>query len=432
VARLKVWLEGRAKAAESDATTGGAPPKLSRRGQRLFERLFLHSLAVEDFEDDLPEHAKATLRSLPGNPHLSPLDDAAKYVACLYVFRTHMAHRVKQAGKYWVLDAVGPHYPFPLSVRTGYAPRWKRPVRKLERILKDIDKIICDVDRLENGLRGTRLKLMPCFLITDAANELERALAWMREFPTPTDLRSKYRKAIRPRPESESSEVAAYVLERLFRERSTNRLKVKDIECRIAQIESEFFGANVDSDAKFGCPAVRAQVAKIKNSKIRKALDGELDDDLEFGDLRHARNSELRALGAVEFNKRWEVQLSLLDEFSRHMDAYAAWTEKTQAALKAALSRRLVPGVSSDEIRSATEDYSSAMEAHLAACNRYCAERQRHVEAVRHLDGEFWDKVQSARQCMADCEKEWNSGPSIALVRNDGESSRPPSIPTSG
>ena len=53
------------------------------------------------------------------------------------IFPAHMQDRLKGSGKYWILDGIGPEFPFPLGIGTDYIPRWKRPARTLERILHE-------------------------------------------------------------------------------------------------------------------------------------------------------------------------------------------------------------------------------------------------------------------------------------------------------
>jgi hypothetical protein len=248
---------------------------------------------------------------------------------------------------------------------------------------------------------------MPEYLIIDAIVKLWQAVEWMRAFPAPTELLSRYRESLRSDAESESAECVSYVLDHLFRKRAKRHLKVKECECRIAEIERKFLGQNVVFHADFGCPAVRAHVKKVKGWEGRKAIDENLKEHLEFADLVEMRCREVATLGTCEYNKRMDAYSSLLDEFSKHLEAYSAWSERTEAVLKARLSAQLVEGITWNEARKVTGEYFSAMDEHFASRGRYLSERERHTQAIRHLDGDFWENVQSVRRWMADWERVW-------------------------
>ncbi len=417
---------------EHDKSTAKAPaPKgrTSKRQKHMTELMVVHSLSAERFKDDSRDHANAVIKELAQDDLLSPLDDAARKAAALFIFPAHMQDRLKGSGKYWILDGIGPEFPFPLGIGTDYIPRWKRPARTLERILHRLDELHCEVRRIQDHLVSSHGRAMPEYLMIDAIVKLWQAVEWMRAFPAPTELLSKHRESLRSDAESESAECVSYVLDHLFRKRAKRHLKVKECECRIAEIERKFLGQNVVFHADFGCPAVRAHVRKVKGWERRKAIDEELKNDLEFADLCEMRYREVQVLGAVEYNKRLDVTMTLLDELSKHLEAYSAWSERTEAVLKARLSAQLVEGITWDEARKVTGEYFSAIKGHLASRSRYLSEREKYTEATRHLDGEFWERVQSARRWMADLDRTWSLAPSTGLVRSDRESNHHVCIP---
>jgi hypothetical protein len=70
------------------------------------------------------------------------------------------------------------------------------------------------------------------------------------------------------------------VLDNLFRNHYVERLKVAEIQCRIALIENQFLGQNVASFEGFGSPAVQRQILRFKKSAHCKALERDLEKEL--------------------------------------------------------------------------------------------------------------------------------------------------------
>ena len=287
--QLLHWVAEFPKQDESLSKTPAPRKRTSRRDKRMTDLWVVHSIAAERFKDDSRDHAKSVIEMLAKDDLLSPLDDAAKGVAALYLLPAHMQHRLKVSGKYWILDGIGPEYPYPLGIDAAHIPRWKRPARTFERVLNELDELRCEVGRIQDHLVSSHRKAMPEYLITDALVKLWQAAEWMRAFPNPRELLSKYRESLRADAESESPECVSYVLDQLFRKRAKHHLKVKEYECRIAEVERKYLGQTVDCHPDFGCPAVRAHVRKVKRGENRKAIDNKLKEHLESADFRGMR-----------------------------------------------------------------------------------------------------------------------------------------------
>ncbi|MGH9784741.1 MAG: hypothetical protein ACRD88_11190, partial [Terriglobia bacterium] len=202
---------------------------------------------------DHDEDTREIMRQIIFHPALEPLGEAAQIVASAYIFQARLAYRLKTDGKYWVLGGVGEASPYPLAIRTNAFPCWKRQIRSLENLLKKLRMSASQALRLEaDSIVSSRPDQMPAELIFSAETALRKAVSWMQAFPSPVELRSKYRKMMRPDTEMESVGAIAYVLDRLYREQAReSTLKVKEIECLIAEIETKFLGQNIHYGSEY-------------------------------------------------------------------------------------------------------------------------------------------------------------------------------------
>ena len=264
-------------------------PKSSQGAADIHDLVYAHFVSASRFGDDSREYASRLLRQIHTHPALGQLEDDARVVAAVSICQAHRAYRLRTSGTYWILEGLGPHYPFPLGIRTGQFPRWRRPARSLGKLLTGLRASRRQVIRLEGeAVVGSRPSGMPTDLILEAESALQRAVDWMRAFPSPVKLRSRYREIMRPNKESESTDVVAYVLDRLFREHSTEpRRKIKELECRIAEMETAFLAQSIHSDPHFGSPAVRAQILAVKRSDRRKVIDRSIETQLKGIEFQH-------------------------------------------------------------------------------------------------------------------------------------------------
>ena len=232
--------------------------------------IHVHVLGSATFEGSDREDGHEILRQIYSHRALQPLDETAKIIASTYIFQARAAYRLKADGKYWVLGGIGAAYPFPLAIRTSAFPCWKRQIRSMENLLKRLRKSASQALRLEaDAIVSNRPEQMPAELIFSAAIAMQKAVRWMQAFPSRVDLQSKYRKMTRPDMNTESVGVIAYVLDRLYREQtSESSLKVNDIECLIAELETTFLGQNIHYGPDFGCPGGPAP------NRRREAVEG--------------------------------------------------------------------------------------------------------------------------------------------------------------
>jgi len=309
------------------------------------------------------------------------------------------------AGSYAVVGGIGAAYPFPLAIRTSAFPCWKRQIRSMENLLKRLRKSASQALRLEaDAIVSNRPEQMPAELIFSAVIAMQKAVRWMQAFPSPVELRSKYRKMMRPDRNTESVGVVAYVLDRLYRERtSESSLKVKDIECLIAELETTFLGQNIHYGPDFGCPAVRLQIGAVKRSKVRTAVDSQVAKQFQTTNkfMETARKREPSRLTAA-FDRLWQ-------RLDRHQKAFDAWHERTEARFKEDLRRALEATTYTDEAFEAAEEYMRRMENLLDLRKRWIDEHRGHLNALESPDLELLEYLKVMRTWMRRWESLWDS-----------------------
>ena len=241
--RLLLWVSDTSESGLAHQSRRKQKGKLSRsRRIDLTVRDFVdaHAVSSAKFGDVSWEYIRQMVKNITDYPAFSVLDEGARRVAFSYIFSAHMADILSTSSNYWILDGTGPLYPYPLGIRTGQLPRWKRPRRSLDKIRKNLNETMAEVLRLESDVVGSRPEQMPSQLMIGANLALGREIAWMHEFPSSTELRSVYRKSMQANLEADSPEAVAYVLDRLYREHAIQPPKIKQIECHIAEIQTRF------------------------------------------------------------------------------------------------------------------------------------------------------------------------------------------------
>ena len=384
------------------------PSEISKETTRntpsLDDLVHVHVLGSVTFGNSDPEDARAILQQIYSHRALQPLDKTAKIIASTYIFQARSAYRLRTVGKYWVLGGIGAAYPYPLAIRTSAFPCWKREIRSLESLLKRLRKSAGHALRLEaDAILSNRPEQMPAELILSAEIALHKAVNWMQAFPSPVDLRSKYRKMMRPDMNTESVGVVAYVLDRLYREQtSDSSLKVKEIERLIAELETAFLGQSIHYGPDFGCPAVRLQIGAVKRSKVRTAVDSQVTKQLQTTNkfMETARKREPSRLTAA-FDRLWQ-------RLDRHQKAFDAWHERTEARFKQDLRRALEATTYADEGFEATDEYIQHMEDHFDLRKRWIDEHRGHLNALESPDLELLEYLKVMRAWMRRWESLWD------------------------
>lgn len=359
----------------------------------------VHLFASATFGEDHDDKRKILLQIF-AHQALEPLTKPAKCLASVYIFQAQFAYRLKTEGKYWVLGGLGAAYPYPLAIRTGATPCWKRQIRSLERLLKELRKSASCALRLEaDSLVSSRPQQMPSELICDAVTAVRQAVSWMQAFPSAVSLRSQYREIMRPDAASESVRVVAYVLDRLYREHAgDSSVKVKDIECRIAELERTLFGQNIQYSSDFGCPAVRLQIRAMRRSKVHVAIDRSFSSSLKTIEKKLRENDPNQIMDA--WQRLWK-------SLNRHEKVYDAWREGTESRLKQELSRALGPTTDTEEAFEAAGEYSRQILSHLDLSQRWIEEYRGHLEVLKSPDREFWQHSKAVRKWMTRWESLW-------------------------
>ena len=192
----------------------------------------------------------------------------------------------------------------------------------------------------------------------------------------------------------ESVRVVAYVLDRLYHEHTgESTLKVKEIEYRIAELETKFLGENIQHDSDFGCPAVRLQIRSVKRSNIRAAVDQSVLSSFKMVNtkLAEARRREPNAVAAA-FEGFWE-------RWDRNGKAYDDWQEETESHLKQELRRALEAATDTDEAFKATDQYLLKMQTHLDLQRRWIDERGEHLDRLSSSDTNVLEYLAMIRYC---------------------------------
>jgi hypothetical protein len=366
----------------------------------LNDLIHVHVLGSARFESGGREDSYEVLNEIFCHPRLQALDEAAKMVATTYIFQARTAFRLKADGKYWVLSSLGAVYPYPLAIRTGPFPSWRSQIRSLEGLSKKLRKSASQALRLEADiLVSSRPEQMPAEQIIEAETAIRKAISWMQAFPAPVTLRSKYRKIVRPETE-ESVGVIAYVLDRLYREHTGEpSLKAKEIEYRIADLETKFLGQNIQCGPDFGCPAVRLQIRTVKRSKMRTVVDRRLRTSFKMINSKMRENDPSRVKAAVHrFWKQWDI----------HGKAYDSWVERTEPTLKEQLRCTLEATTYEDEAFRAIDEYFATLRNHLNRRQRWIGERKEHLSALDSPDLDIWQYIKPARKWMRRWEPLWD------------------------
>jgi hypothetical protein len=357
-----------------DKETGGRTDPDPDIG-KLNDLVHAHCIGAASFGRDFEDVSKLQQQIL-SHTALEPLEEAAKFVAATSVFLAHAAHRLKTSGKYWVLDGLGEAYPYPVGIRTGTFPSWKGQIRSLEKLQTRLRQSSRRALKLEAAtLVAHHPEMMPAELIFDAETAVRKAIACMQAFPVPLKLRSRYRRIVRPNAATESVRVVAYVLDRLFREHTgDSAMKVKEIECRIAEVETTFLGQNIQYDPDFGCPAVRLQIRSVKGSRLRTRVDSSLAANFEMV------KSKLRERDPGE---RAAVLQRLGKRLDRHGKAYDRWSAQVTSKLDQDLRNTLEPATYMDEAVQAMEQWSHPMRNHLDLRHRWIDEYNQHLSVLQ-------------------------------------------------
>ena len=114
---LALRQNSKGKRAGSHATKPkGKAIDSAQRMEGVDDLVYAHVVSASRFGDDSPEHARRTVRKLAAYPALKQLKPGARNAAQVCIFQAHMADRLKTSGKYWILEGLGPQYPFPLGI----------------------------------------------------------------------------------------------------------------------------------------------------------------------------------------------------------------------------------------------------------------------------------------------------------------------------
>jgi hypothetical protein len=222
----------------------------------------------------------------------------------------------------------------------------------------------------------------------------------MQAFPEPVELLSRYRKMIKADPQAETVRVVAYVLDRLFRKHAAGTPpKVKEIECRIAQLETTFFGQNIDYSPESGCSAVRHQVRAVNRSRMRADLDAEVAASLRRSEERVRRRDPRFVTAAVE--RFWS-------RVGRHRRAYNAWVEHTPSQLKGDLRRAVERATYHEDADKPVDEYFRRMEHHFDLRKQWIEEYRGHLNQLGLPDVDWWGYTKSMRTWMRRWESVWS------------------------
>jgi len=264
---------------------------------------------------------------------------------------------------------------------------------------EDLDKFNGEIMEVQAAtLVSAHPESMPADLLTDAIENLYKVLEWMEDFPDALRLRSKYREQMRPALETERVGVVAYALSKLYRGYAEGLArKAKDIECRIAALETDFLGQSIQSDPEHGCPAVRCQIRKVKQSESRKVIDARVVKDVK------RMKQQLRGAARDE-NK---LLVRLWNRLDRHWEAGEAWDQRAESAIDEALRRRLEETEYEDEGDEATKECFHQHKSHLRLMERWIAEYGEHVKALGSPIADVYAYSKQVRSWMRGWEAVW-------------------------
>src|SRR3990172_8360097 len=365
--------------------------------------VYVHMVSSSTLGNDDQKDGMQTLQQIVCHPALLPLEESAQLVAASYIFQAHLAHRLRTVGKYWVLEGTSPIYPFPLGIKTGSFPRWRRQARSLSKVFKSLQISMKQVAGLQNGnLVSSRPERMSAALLSSAAAALQTAIHWMEAFPEAVSLRSTYRELMHPATDAECVRVVAYVLWKLYREhRREPSLKVKEVECRIAELETSFLGQNIQYNSEEGCPAVRLQIRSVKQADIQKAIDGGLLDS--FKRFR----CKLKEVARNSNSSRAEALERLWKRLERHWEASIVWQRRTESSIDEAVRIRLGATEYADEVHEATQEYAQRMKNYFHLIRRWLTEYEEHVNAMGSLDADVYENSKATRKWMRGWDAVW-------------------------
>ena len=268
----KYAVEGQSEAQEETL------PTKSKVNRRFFETLYLNELARRHFQADPTEETQNLLLRLARHVAFSPLKRRARAAAIVHTFLAVTAHRQRDSLPYWLLESVSHEHRGPIVLKKGAFPAWRRSARTTERLARETEKLFFQIEQIERGFVSCHDT--PAVFVNRAVKNLYEALAWMQAFPAVSDLKRNLSRYRQPDTPKESPGALAYVLDNLFRNHYDERLKVAEIQCRIALIENQFLGQNVASFEGFGSPAVQRQILRFKKSHHCKALERDLEREL--------------------------------------------------------------------------------------------------------------------------------------------------------
>jgi len=246
--------------------------------RRLLETVHLNELARRHFQADPTPETQTLLLRLARHDAFSPLKRRARAAAIVHTFLAVTGHRQRDSLPYWLLESVSHEHRGPIVVKKGTFPAWRRSARTTERLARETEKLFFHVEEIERGFVSCHDT--PAVFVNRAVKNLYEALAWMQAFPAVSDLKRNLGRYRQPDTPKESPGALAYVLDNLFRNHYVERLKVAEIQCRIALIENQFLGQNVASFEGFGSPAVQRQILRFKKSAHCKALERDLEKEL--------------------------------------------------------------------------------------------------------------------------------------------------------
>jgi hypothetical protein len=174
-------------------------------------------------------------------------------------------------------------------------------------------------------------------------------------------------------------------------------LRGKDIECRIAELEAAFLGYNMQSDPQQGCPAVRCQILKVKQSEIRKVIDARFVKNMKRfkKDLRKAArdpNSTLRRL--------W-------NRLQRHWEAGEAWDQRTESAIREALRRRMAEAEYDGDEGEVMREHFHQQKSHLDLLGRWVKEYGEYSQALLSPIGDIYAYSKQVRSWLRGWEAVW-------------------------
>ncbi|GEM_PF-4669782 len=399
---------------------GASPKKVGKKNKQTDAHKddFIRAHVSGFFEfakDSHREDAGEFLNEIAHHPALAPVDVPGKISAAAYIFQARVAYRLKTDARYWVLDGLGSDYPHPFALRAGVFPSWKRQIRSLETTRQRLWDNFADAAKAEHGVLATHdWNKMPAQLLQDALKIVERVLGWMEAFPDPVELRSKFREIVRPDADRETVGVMAYVLDRIYRERVSIPMKAKEIECRIAELETKYLGENIHYDPDDGCAAVRLQIRAFKRSSARAALDAKLTRSLRKSETDFRNNDPKRGLDA---------DMRFWARYDRHVKAHDKWRDETTSRLDQDMRRLFKAANFEDQLAEALDNRHKQVGHYIDLEKRWLAQERAHLDKLKAPNVNVSKYGQEMRKWMRRWESTWE------LYGSDSTNGNPSTAP---